>query len=263
MLSRIAAAVCLFGGAAIAQQQAWGQCGGINWTGGTTCVSGYVCTFLKYGAYVWEWNRFLTRADTSTASAATRATSTRTGTSTTLSTVTTTGATTTTTGAAQEHIRQRSNQGTTYWIRAVASPNYHSYLQAAPTATPSPGPGDAYLLSAPKAGQFNIIDGQLVYNPGSPSSEKLYMWVEDPANKMQRTLETWFDAGENPYGKFAFQGDTLTWAVDDIKRPNAAAWLVCGDAGQLYINTGAYAYDTPEGCADQTIHSYGGSTADV
>lgn len=22
---------------------AWGQCGGINWTGGTTCVAGYYC----------------------------------------------------------------------------------------------------------------------------------------------------------------------------------------------------------------------------
>ena len=23
----------------------WGQCGGINWTGPTTCVSGAVCTY--------------------------------------------------------------------------------------------------------------------------------------------------------------------------------------------------------------------------
>ncbi|KAG8689779.1 hypothetical protein FRC08_010778 [Ceratobasidium sp. 394] len=28
-----------------AQQGAYAQCGGINWTGGTTCVSGYVCTY--------------------------------------------------------------------------------------------------------------------------------------------------------------------------------------------------------------------------
>ncbi|QRV81254.1 Cellulase (glycosyl hydrolase family 5 protein) [Ceratobasidium sp. AG-Ba] len=28
-----------------AQQGAWAQCGGQNWTGGTTCVSGYVCTY--------------------------------------------------------------------------------------------------------------------------------------------------------------------------------------------------------------------------
>lgn len=30
---------------AFAQQPAWAQCGGNNWTGGTSCVSGYVCTF--------------------------------------------------------------------------------------------------------------------------------------------------------------------------------------------------------------------------
>ncbi|KAF9472447.1 Arabinanase/levansucrase/invertase [Pholiota conissans] len=31
--------------ASYAQQSAYGQCGGIGWTGATTCVSGYVCTY--------------------------------------------------------------------------------------------------------------------------------------------------------------------------------------------------------------------------
>ncbi|KAK4550439.1 hypothetical protein LTR36_000017 [Oleoguttula mirabilis] len=31
-------------GSALAQQSAYGQCGGIGWTGATTCVSGYTCT---------------------------------------------------------------------------------------------------------------------------------------------------------------------------------------------------------------------------
>ncbi|KAF9552293.1 endo-1,4-beta-xylanase C precursor [Agrocybe pediades] len=30
---------------ATAQSGAWGQCGGMGWTGATTCVSGYTCTF--------------------------------------------------------------------------------------------------------------------------------------------------------------------------------------------------------------------------
>lgn len=30
---------------AFAQQPAWAQCGGIGWTGGTTCVSGYTCKY--------------------------------------------------------------------------------------------------------------------------------------------------------------------------------------------------------------------------
>lgn len=114
--------------------------------------------------------------------------------------------------------------------------------------------GDAYLLAASGAGQFNVVDGQLVYyTAGTDNSSLLYMGVENPTNKTQRTLETWFAADENDYGTFAFSGDTLTWTVDDIDRPNTAAWLVCGDAGQLYINTGAYAYDTPSGCSDETV----------
>jgi len=32
---------------AVAQQAEWAQCGGIGWTGGTTCVSGLVCTILN------------------------------------------------------------------------------------------------------------------------------------------------------------------------------------------------------------------------
>ena len=109
------------------------------------------------------------------------------------------------------------------WIRAVESPYYHSYLQAAPTATPFPGPGDAYLLSANTAGQFQVEDGQLVYYTGS-GSPPLYMEVENPTNKSQRTLGTWFSETGNPYGTFALQGDTLTWSVADIARPNVAAW---------------------------------------
>ncbi|KAF7166685.1 hypothetical protein CNMCM5623_000229 [Aspergillus felis] len=89
------------------------------------------------------------------------------------------------------------------------------------------------------------------------------MNVEDPVDKTQRTLQTWFNKTQNQYGTFGFQGDAVTWSVSDIARPNVAAWYVCGDQGQLYINTGAYGYQTPAGCYDETIHSYGGSTPTV
>jgi hypothetical protein len=82
------------------------------------------------------------------------------------------------------------------------------------------------------------------------------MSVENPTDKTQRTLRTWFDTTKNTYGTFAFQGDTLTWSVADISRPNTAAWLVCGDGKQLYVNTGAYLYNTPAGCADQTVSAF-------
>lgn len=78
------------------------------------------------------------------------------------------------------------------------------------------------------------------------------MHVENPADKTQRKLETWFSTEQNNYGTFGFQGDTLTWRTSDIARPNEAAWLVC-EGQQLFINTGAYLYNTPAGCADQTV----------
>ncbi|KAK9770397.1 hypothetical protein SCAR479_12966 [Seiridium cardinale] len=257
MASKFEIVLSLLATAVTAQQSAWSQCGGTGWSGSTSCVDGYACSSIN--AYYYQC---VPGTATSAASSTVQPTS----------ATTTNGATVTTTTAATTTISDSSPAASTtsapktlvtgyYWIRAVESPNFHSYLQAAPTATPSPGPGDAYLLSPDNAGQFNVIDGQLVYYTGG--SDLLYMGVENPTNKTQRTLETWFNSTENDYGTFAFQGDTLTWSVEDISRPNNAAWLVCGDAGQLYINTGAYAYETPDGCADETIHSYGGSTADL
>ncbi|KAI0390833.1 carbohydrate-binding module family 1 protein [Xylariaceae sp. FL0594] len=273
MPSRVLTSLLLLGGstAVVAQKNPWEQCGGINYTGDTTCASGYTCTFLNdYYSQCTPGNAGTT-ASSSTRTTTASSSSTATKTSTTLSTKSTTKSTSTTTTATTTSPGSGSGTGsypTTlisgyYWVRAVEAPNFHSYLQVAPTPTPSPAPGPAYLLSPTTAGQFNIIDGQLVYYlPSSPSSP-LYMWVENPADKTQRKLQTGFSTEKNTYGTFAFQGDTVTWSVADIKRPNTAAWLVCGDKGQLYINTGAYAYDTPAGCADETIHSYGGSTANL
>ncbi|KAI1810136.1 carbohydrate-binding module family 1 protein [Poronia punctata] len=233
MSSRIVSTLLLLGGIAAAQRNAWEQCGGKTWEGQTTCVSGYTCTVI---------NEYYSQCTP--------------GTATTTKPPSTTGTATTSPGTGSYPTTLQSGY---YWVRAVEAPNFHSYLQAAPTATPWPGSGTAHLLSPRTAGQFNIVDGQLEYY--NNAGEKLYMWVENPSDKTQRTLETGFDTGKNTYGTFAFQGDTVTWSVADIKRPNTAAWLVCGDKGQLYINTGAYAYDTPAGCADETIHSYGGATA--
>ncbi|KAK7408786.1 Endoglucanase gh5-1 [Neonectria punicea] len=38
-------ALGIFTGAALAQSSAWAQCGGQDWKGSTTCVSGYTCTY--------------------------------------------------------------------------------------------------------------------------------------------------------------------------------------------------------------------------
>jgi hypothetical protein len=152
--------------------------------------------------------------------------------------------------------RQATGPGTTlqsgwYWVRAVVAPNYHKYLQTKPAYQP----GAAILESYTTAGQYKVEDGQLVANTGSGSAP-LYLNVEKPADLTaqppQRTLGTSFNATKNTFGTFVFQGDALTWSTPEFQRQNLAAWLVC--TGQkLYINTGAYAYQTPSGCADQTV----------
>ncbi|KAK3334187.1 hypothetical protein B0T19DRAFT_148049 [Cercophora scortea] len=254
----------------------YGQCGGTGYTGPSACGSGYGCTtYNPYYAQCYPGAATATPSTTSTAAAVTPTTtkpSTTLQTSTTkpittITTITTTTTTTTTTTAAAA-ATSTAPTGTSpstpttlvsgwYWIRAVASPNFHKYLQTSPLLTPS----TALLNDHTTAGQFNVIDGQLVYYRGA-SASPLYLTVENPTDKTQRKLWTKFSATKNVYGTFAFQGDTLTWSVSDITRPNVAAWLVC--AGQeVFVNTGAYAYDTPAGCADQTIHYYGGSTADL
>ncbi|KAI9159059.1 Endoglucanase gh5-1 [Paramyrothecium foliicola] len=248
-------ALLLAGGAA-AQSGAWQQCGGRNWSGATTCVSGYQCSVIN------EWYSQCIPGTgngppSTTLSSATRTSSqSRTAVTATSSSSSSAGG-----GIPPTQTGGGTNPGPTlvsgwYWVRAVAPPNFHSYLQAQPTGVP----GDAYLSAETRAGQFNVVSGQLVYNTGAGG--ELYLHVENPADKTQRKLKTWFAKEKNAYGSFGFQGDTLTWHADDIKRPNEAAWLVC-EGQHLFINTGAYGYQTPAGCADQTIHSYGGSTPDV
>ncbi len=133
------------------------------------------------------------------------------------------------------------------WIRAVAAPNYHKYLQTKPANEP----GTAILDSYTTAGQFNIDGGQLINKVANPP---LYLWVEEPADKASppRTLATWFNTTKNPFGTFVFNGDAVTWSVPSVKRQNLAAWLVCAKQA-LFINTGAYSYQTPAGCSDQTV----------
>jgi hypothetical protein len=134
-----------------------------------------------------------------------------------------------------------------YWIRAVVAPNFHKYLQTKPAYKP----GAAILESYTTAGQYNVQDGQLVANTGTGAAP-LYLNVEKPADLTQRALATWFNATKNTFGNFAFQGDALTWSTPEVQRQNLAAWLVCAEQ-KLYINTGAYGYQTPSGCADQTV----------
>ncbi|KAI9645497.1 hypothetical protein NHQ30_006236 [Ciborinia camelliae] len=203
-----------------AQQTAWGQCGGTDYS---QCLPG-------------------------TASTSTSATT----------PVTTPGTPTTTVSASITSATAYPGatlQSGYYWIRAVESPNFHSYLQASPTANP----GTALLADRSTAGQYQIVSGQLV-ELIAPNTF-LYANVQSPANSSAVKLSMTFNTTQNTFGTFAFSGDAVTWSVASISRPNLSAWLVC-DAQELWINLGNYAYLTPTGCVDETIHYFNGATVD-
>ncbi len=153
-------------------------------------------------------------------------------------------------------------------------PNFHKYLRSEVEFTAS----QAVLGEPSEAAQFQITGGQLIQNAnGTP----LYAVVEAPADSTVKKLAVSWSASPSTSGTFVFSGDTVEWSSPNITRPqnnvgnsfssfriqltsNLKAWLVCPDADgnlDLYVNLGAYAYQTPAGCADETIHAYTGSTA--
>lgn len=119
------------------------------------------------------------------------------------------------------------------------------YLQTNPEYVP----GSAILDSYTTAGQFQIVDGQLVE---IIQGGLLYANVQEQANANVTMLAMTFNTTQNTYGTFAFSGDAVQWSIPTISRPNLSAWLVCANQ-QLFINLGPYDYNTPPGCADETL----------
>ncbi|TGO23920.1 hypothetical protein BPAE_0117g00150 [Botrytis paeoniae] len=202
---------------------------------------------------ILNYSQCLPGTASSSSTIATTPATTTSGTPTTTHSTTTTLSTTTTTGVAS--YPGATLQSGYYWIRAVETPNFHSYLQASPTAKP----GTALLADRSTAGQYQIVSGQLV-ELIAPNTF-LYANVQPPANSSAVRLSMTFNTTQNTFGTFAFSGDAVTWSVASISRPNLSAWLVCG-AQKLWINLGNYAYLTPTGCVDETIHYFNGATVD-
>ncbi|KAH8658283.1 glycoside hydrolase superfamily [Xylariales sp. PMI_506] len=124
------ATLLAFASGAIAQQAAWGQCGGIGWTGATTCVSGYVCTYEND----WFYQCIPGTATLTTSSTSSSATSVTTSSSSTTkvsstSTKTTTSATSTSTAFAKVDGLQFNIDGVTkyyagtnsYWLGMLSN----------------------------------------------------------------------------------------------------------------------------------------------
>ncbi|KAF2256992.1 carbohydrate-binding module family 1 protein [Trematosphaeria pertusa] len=146
-----------------------------------------------------------------------------------------------------------------YWIRAVEAPNFHKYMQTKPLYSTGP----ALLGDYTTAGQFQVVDGQLVQlvSAAGAKPETLLYGIVNPTRQINNmSLAVSFSETKNTYGKFGWQGDGLTWSVEGITRPNGLAWYVC-TGQQLYINLGNYLYQTPSGCVDETIHYYNDKTA--
>ncbi|KAG9023407.1 hypothetical protein FS837_005828 [Tulasnella sp. UAMH 9824] len=252
-LAAIAAAAAFFGGVS-AQSGPWGQCGGQGWTGATTCVDGWTCVYSNawYSQCLQGTSAgttTTTKTTTSSSKPSTTTTSSTKTSSTSKTSTTTPTTTTTTTGTAVGPITTLVSGW--LWIRAVEAPNFHKYLQS----YHSYAPGDAILGDYTTAAQFNIVNGQLEHY--LPNGSLLYLQVEQPADSSVVKLKTSFATTPNTFGTFAFSGDAVIWSVSTISRPNNAAWLACTDATEgavLYVNLGPYAYNTPAGCADETIH---------
>jgi hypothetical protein len=117
--------------------------------------------------------------------------------------------------------------------------------------------GTAVLANYTNAGQFQIVDGQLVelISASATNPTLLYANVGQPATPSSTLLPVSFSTTKNTFGTWSFSGDALEWSDASIKRPNPAAWYVC--TGQsAFINTGQYLYGTPAGCVDETVCSF-------
>ena len=233
----------------MAQQSIYGQCGGTGWSGATTCVVGASCVVLN--PYYSQCQAGIASSSSSTLVTTSRAPTTA-PTSTAPTRTTTTPSTTIPGGGSATGIGPGTTlQSGYYWICSVESPYFHQYLQT----NPEYSTGTALLGAPAGAGQFNIVDGQLVELIDPAKGTLLYATVSPQANASETTLPLAFTTTKNTYGTFAFQGDTVTWSIPSISRQNTAAWYVCNSDQQLFINLGAYLYGTPANCADETVSS--------
>ncbi|KAF3903318.1 hypothetical protein AA313_de0201338 [Arthrobotrys entomopaga] len=244
------------------QVATWGQCGGVGYAGSTVCTGGTFCSTLN--AY---YAQCLPGAATTTAVATTTRSTTPVITTTTRSS---TIRTTTTSSKTSSTTRQVTTSTPTsggpgpgstlispyIWIRAVEAPYFHKYLQSLTLRTT----GEAVMGDYTTAGQFDIVNGQLVQLINT-SGALLYGHIEQQTSSSQTKLQLTWATTPDTYGTFAWSGDAVTWTASGVTRQNNAAWLICGSNADAYVNLGAYAYMTPAGCSDATIHFYNGATA--
>jgi len=217
---------------ASAQSTAWGQCGGQGWSGATTCVSGYTCTYSNpYYSQCLPGTATITSQTTtsSTISTSTSPTSTVTPTTTISQTTTSTGSpTTTSTGATP----------TGSQIRAVTAPVFHFYLQSS---------GGVPVLGPEASGGYFTIGGTISLN--QPDGSKLYLNLNTTGTASYQPLTFGTTATTTDWG---LEGDTIITTT-----PRQLNFIACATSVStiynIFLQNGN---DTPPGqnCTLQTIH---------
>ncbi|KAH8147414.1 uncharacterized protein LAJ45_08570 [Morchella importuna] len=195
---------------------AWGQCGGVTYSGDTTCVSGYAC--IKVNDYYFQC-----QPGTATVSASTA--------STTTTAVTPTTATTTASGTAPT--------GTGQLIRGVSTPIYHLYLQSL---------GGVPVMAAEATAERFIISGSI-----QDTTSGLYLNVDGSATTSYKAISFGATATTTGWG---LEGDTIITTNASVfgRQLNFLACETSTlGAYKLYLQTGS---DTPSGetCTSQTLH---------
>jgi len=260
-----------------AQQPAWGQCGGIGWSGATTCVSGYTCTYSN--AYYSQCLPGTAPATTSTTKATTTATSTKTSSTTSAPQSTNSacpGAATTKfkyygvneSGAEFGQGKYPGIKNTDYVWPTTTSYDYfigkgfNTFRVAFSMERLSPnglaGSFDATYLSDLKTA-INYPTGKGAYAIVNPHNYMRFngnvitdnaafkAWWTKVANEFKDNSRVIFDINNEPYGVTATQAHDFNQAgLDGIRAAGATQLvLVSGTAW-----TGAWSWTTSSGNAD-------------
>ncbi|KJA21577.1 carbohydrate-binding module family 1 protein [Hypholoma sublateritium FD-334 SS-4] len=263
-------------GRAFSQISGYGQCGGIGWSGGTTCVSGWVCTYSN--PYFSQCLRPSTTATPSTTSTSTKTSTTviTTSKSTPLSTTATSSAPIATASPWGQCGGQGYNGPTVCspgWICTVnnayfsncyeavptglaanytfiRADNDESYIQAADPSTVSP----LLLTTNPyTAAQCQITAaGQLIQNA---TGTTLYADVSPPASSNATELFVSWSTLPSTNGLFSISNGTIAWSSPTFSTPTSA-WIVC-NGGPAYIN---YNYTYTADCYAENLFPFGGSS---
>ncbi|KAI5848669.1 hypothetical protein DFP73DRAFT_337725 [Morchella snyderi] len=196
---------------------AWGQCGGVTYSGDTACVSGYACAKVNDYYYQCQPGTVSTAAST---------------TALTPTTATTTPSTTTTTTAAS------TASAAGQLIRGVSTPIYHLYLQSLA--------GVPVMAAEATALRF-IISGSI-----QDTTSGLYLNADSSTTSYKPIS---FGATATTTG-WGLEGDTIITTNASVfgRQLN---FLACetstSGAYKLYLQTGS---DTPSGetCTLQTLH---------